>query len=147
MYLLERRGEVSQGDVFDDIPFPVVELAEVATVYATVRPVRALLVSHDCEYDKPNNPYVTVAEVRPMAEVDRGSQGNIRSFRVRSTFHLQEHPELPESYVDLRRMASIDKRILADRAAAGKKLVSLSDDARLALQRQIAIFFGVERGP
>jgi hypothetical protein len=147
MYLPQPREEISQGDVFQNVSLvAVTESADNPGVITHLREGYAILLTHDCEYDKPANRWVLVAEVRPLAEIPSGSQGHIRQYRTRNTFYLESlEPNLPESYVDFRRLSPLPKSALSSPLRAGNRLVSLNDEARLALQRQIAIFFGYGR--
>lgn len=143
MYLAALRGEVSQGDIFDDLPSVYIQQAGLRS---KVQNTRAILLTHDCEYDKPRTETVVVAEVWPLSDVNNSSQGYIRQNRVLSTFYLEAYGDaFPESYVDLRNVSRVEKRLVAERAQIGKRLLCLTDDARLALQRQIALFFGLDR--
>ena len=99
MYLPEPRPDISQGDLFDNAPLVLVtQDADASGLTASLRAGRALLLTHDCEYDKPSNPWIAVAEVRPLSEIAAGSQGHVREYRTRNTFYLQALAEnLPES--------------------------------------------------
>src|SRR5436190_1506794 len=119
MYLALPAEEVSQGDIFDGIPVAYLRHENPSEPSADIRFVRAILVSHDCEYDKPSNQFVLVAEVRPLTEIPGGSQGNVRHYRTRNTFYLEPLGELmPESYVDFRRIDRIQKVTLEQRNQA-----------------------------
>ncbi len=83
--------------------------------------------------------------MRPLSEIHANSQGNVRHYRTRNTFYLEALGDtLPESYVDFRRMDRIQK-VLIEQAPPESRAASLTEEARLALQRQIAIFFGYGR--
>lgn len=147
MYTPELRLEVSQGDVFEVVPLVVIsEEPEGHNLNVSLREGRAILLTHDCEFDKPNNPWVLVAEVRDLAEISAGSQGHIRQYQTRNTFYLERIGEtMPEAYVDFRRLTRLPKRVLTSLTEEGKRVASLNDEARVALQRQVAIFFGYGR--
>jgi len=140
----ELRGEISQGDVFHDMEFPV--LASDGT--PSVRRTSLMLLSHDCDYDKPNNPYCLVASVSPLALVPSGNRENIRRYRVINTFYLREVPDvLDESYVDIRLIATIDKGLLVQADREGRRAISLTEQAREALQDHLFLFFAREDVP
>lgn len=142
MYLETISSEVSQGDIFEGLPFaPAVD----GQSAGGVRRVRAMLLTQDCEYDKPSTASVLVAEVLPLSAIASGSQGNVRRNRVASAFYLPPHADLPESYVDLRTISRVTKSLVAAEAEGENRLLSLTEEARLALQRQIAGFFGYDR--
>ncbi len=142
MYLEEVSSEVSQGDIFQSLPLAS---AEEGQEQARIRPVQAILLTQDCEYDKPSTLSVLIAEILPLSRVAPGSQGNVRKNRVASAFHLPPHALLPESYVDIRVIGRVAKNLVAAEAQRGNRLLSLTEEARLALQKQIAGFFGYDR--
>ena len=147
MYEKALRPQVSQGDVFDQVPITYVSPGS-ATEPPVPRVVltRAIVMTHDCEYDKPNCDFVIVAEIRRLDEVAHNSRGNVRERRTRNTFFLDSVPSMmEESFVDFRRLERIHKSIIQGLAGSGHRVVSLTDDARAALQWQVAVFFGYGR--
>lgn len=83
MYLDTVRVEVSQGDIFESLPLTSAESGQ-----AVLRPARVMLLTQDCEYDKPSTVSVLVAEILPLLGVASGSRGNVRQNRVASAFYL-----------------------------------------------------------
>ena len=73
MYLDKASAEVSQGDIFESLPLTSVEGGQ-----AHMRQVRAMLLTQDCEYDKPSNASVLIAEILPLSGVASGSRGTAR---------------------------------------------------------------------
>lgn len=142
MYLEKPSAEVSQGDIFRSLPLTSVQEGE---GQAQVQHGPAILLTQDCEYDKPSTVSVLVAEVRLLSGIPAGSQGNVRRNRVASAFYLPPQADLPESYVDFRTIGRVAKRLAAEQASANGRLASLTEEARLALQRQLAGFFGYDR--
>lgn len=142
MYLPALRPQISQGDIFDNLPVARVKYPETVPV---LKEIRGMLVTHDCEFDKKNSIYVLVTEVRLLKEVDTSSRGNIKNFKTLNTFFLVATDNIDESYLDFRRTFQIEKGFLLDRSAKSLRVKSLTDEARAALQRQLAIFFGHER--
>lgn len=140
MYSDKVSAEVSQGDIFESLP-----LASADGGQATLRLARVMLLTQDCEYDKPSTVSVLVAEILPLSGVAAGSQGNVRRNRVASAFYLSPHASLPESYLDIRAIGRVEKSLVAAEAERGNRLLSLTEEARLALQRQVAGFFGYDR--
>lgn len=140
MYLDKVSAEVSQGDVFESLPLAFAEGGQ-----ARIRFVRAIFLTQDCEYDKPSTLSVLIAEILPLSGIAAGSQGNVRRNRVASAFYLLPHANLPESYVDIRAIGRVERSLVASEAQRGGRLLSLTEEARLALQRQIAGFFGLGR--
>lgn len=94
----------------------------------------AILLSYDCEIDKPNVKSMTVALVRPLdAGIPSDSQNIIRQNRNAAYFHLPPGPDFGERYVDFRRVATLSVEIVN----GGKRLASLTDEAWKALQFQL----------
>lgn len=102
-------------------------------------------MTQNCEYDKPSTLTVLVAEVLPLSGVAVASQGNVRRNRVASAFYLAPQETFPESYVDFRAIGRVEKSVVVTEADRGTRLLSLTEEARLALQQQIAGFFGYHR--
>ena len=132
MYEPQLRLEISQGDIFDAVPIPYVsQHPETGTFVTEVRLVRAMMLTHDCEFDKPQNGWVIMAEVRPLAEIAQGSHGHIRAYKAFNTFYLAEHhASITESYVNFRSIDRLNKSMLGQMP----KIASLTDKARLSLQ-------------
>ena len=141
MYLQELRGEVSQGDIFDDLP--IVYATQGGGRFASTA-VRSLIVTYDCEYDKPSTKLVMAAGIFSLADVPADRRGNVRKNKVFSTFYLEENAAFNEAFADFRYAGLLEKAIVATRAET--RLLSLSDAARLALQEQLSSFFGYGRG-
>lgn len=148
MYEPELRDEVSQGDVFTGVPIAYISVNDQLQATATdLVPATAMLLTHDCEYDKKKTLYVAVAQILPMSQLDRNQQRFVRELRVLSAFPLPATSSgFEESYVDFRRLDRVNKEVMENLAGRGQRIVSLDDEARLALQRAIAVFFGLGRG-
>jgi hypothetical protein len=133
MFQADLREEISQGDLFSRVPF--VEGDE-----ESFR--RAVLLTHDCQFDKVASEYVLLAWVRPLVDLEVASQGNARSGRIKSAIYVPEGPPvMSESFIDLTRIAPIRKDRLIE-IAERERVASMTDEARLALALRIAIFFG-----
>jgi len=141
MYLQELRGEVSQGDIFDDLP--IVYATRGSQRFASTA-MRSLLVTYDCEYDKPSTRLVMAAGIFSLADVPADRRGNVRRDKVFSTFSLEATAAFDEAFADFRCAGLLEKAIVATRAET--RLFSLGDAARLALQEQLSSFFGHGRG-
>lgn len=148
MYKANIEKNISQGDVFVDFPIPILNFQatfqtnlKVDILYGTV-----ILLTYDCEFDKPLCKIVLIAQVLPLSNVAEGSQGNIKHYKVWNTFYLQESSDrLQESYVDFRFIVPVPKSWLEDASNNGKRLLSMEEDSRLALQEQFSLFFGLDR--
>jgi len=143
MYLDQLGEQVSQGDIFDSLPLSHVDWQ--TPPQSSLRYVRAVLLTFNCEYDKPNSKSVLVAEVKPLSLVPENKQGNVRKNRVASAFYLTSQGRLEESYVDFRYVSTLDKRIVEEAATIGGRILSLDEDTGLALQEQLYQFFGFGR--
>jgi len=73
MYLREPREQLSQGDVFIQI-----DLLDSATAAVTPQPYNVIVISHDCEIDKPDNVIVLVCAIKPLAIMRAGDIGNLK---------------------------------------------------------------------
>jgi len=142
MYLQELRGEVSQGDIFDNLPISYVRQEARQPAFLDIP---AMLITYDCEYDKPSTKLVMVAGVFALAEVPADRRGNVRKNKIFSTFYLEAADFLTESFVDFRYMGLLEKAVVAEEAQSGRRVISLNEEAQLALQEQLSAFFGYGR--
>jgi hypothetical protein len=140
VYEPELREKISQGDIFKDavIEFESLGHEPMLQTLGTV-----ILLSHDCEYDKPA-PVDTclMASVVPI----ESAGGGAHTVRDNKTIHTLYLPPLndviPESFVSFRKIYVVSKISVANFTRAA----SLVEDARLALQYRISVFFGYGRG-
>ena len=139
-YLSQLRQKISQGDIFFQIF--VADLEYPATI-PTMRYINAVMLTHDCEFDKPKAMTALFAEIRPMHDVPIDSQGHVRNNTPLHTFYLPASDGLEESYVNLRRIYQVDKKFLTQQGTT--RFRSVEEDVRLALERVISTYFGVER--
>jgi hypothetical protein len=100
--------------------------------------MRSLLVTYDCECDKPSTKLVMAAGIFSLADVPADRRGNVRKNKVFSTFYLEENAAFEEAFADFRYAGLLEKAIVATRAET--RLFSLGDAARLALQEQLSSF-------
>ena len=136
-------GELSQGDIFGRVPLvyanadplplqsvsiegrtlleasPISEIAQPAEmthdlqVAATCDFTRAVLLTYDCEIDKPATKYLTLALVRPLdPSMPKQSQQIIRENRKLSMFFLPSEGHLRDSLVDFIRVSTLPKDLL-----------------------------------
>jgi hypothetical protein len=144
IYLHELRGEVSQGDIFDSLP--IAYIRQNSVYHCQIDHLRSILLTYDCEYDKPSTQFVTIAAIFPLTEVPGDRQGNVRKNKVFSTFYLESDLSFQEAFVDFRYLGRLEKKIVTEQAQNGRRLLSLANDAQLALQEQLSAFFGYGRG-
>lgn len=97
----------------------------------------ALVISHDCEVEKPDNERVLIAPMRLLSTVvSEKHRANIMGLGNRSYMPLPGVPELGDCYADLRCIGFYNfKKIEINRAA------SMSVDAVVRLQQQLIAYF------
>jgi len=133
--------QVTQGDIFVNIEYFYVFNGEVAS-----RSITGIVLTYECEYDKKNVTVVYVAEVKPLTDLNPGLQGHVRTHRVVNAFYLQPvSPRNEESYVDFRRIYRFAKTDIESFVQENKRVLSLTEDSRLALQHQLSLYFGYDR--
>ena len=163
------RSELSQGDVLSPVligaaQLPVVYLSKGPVLKGNVqtwtppsvfapnpgdglgnflgkgRVNHALIVSHDCEIDKPRRgSRVLIVPVSPLTNVVDavGRQAIIEQKRYAS-IPLPGLPSLGDCYADFRLLMWIDRKIIED---AGKRVASMTDEAVILLQARPVGFF------
>jgi hypothetical protein len=133
MFLDEPRDILSQGDLIAGVQVPDVE--ELAT---TTRPIRAVVLSHDCELASPKLQglarHALVAEVRPPEDAaDGGLWGMIKQARVWNALHIPAGDHHDEAFIDFRRVYRVEKAVLQEAIERGQRLACASDDGREAI--------------
>lgn len=117
---------------------------EMEVIHARGGRTLGMIVWADCELDKSmeqerdeNRWFAGVAPVMPLARFEEAIRPGIRASRRRSYFYLPANPtiDLPESYVDLRRIWSVKQSLFKQR------VVALSEPAVRALQAHMYGFF------
>jgi hypothetical protein len=108
-----------------------------ATVPANCHVTRAMLLTHDCEIDK-DKKHRTVALIRPLpVAMPASDRATIQQNQRFPFFYLPAGGnQLPESYVDLRRICTVSPQ-WADSAI---RLASLTTAARQAMLIQLFRF-------
>lgn len=142
------RPEISQGDIFSDIAFiDWLTYPDGRVEIVGSRPSCAMLLTFDCEYDKPASPpnYILIAKVIPLQNAPLSSQGGIRKERGYSIFYLPASGDFPESFVDFRQMERVGKRTVTQSEEIGNRVLSLTSPYRRKLRRSLARFFGMDR--
>lgn len=106
-------------------------------VPATCHVSRAMLLTHDCEIDK-DKKHRTVVLIRPLpANMPAQDRATIQQNRRFPFFYLPEAgDQLPESYVDFRRMCTVSPQWVD----SAKRLASLTAVAQQALLLQLFRF-------
>lgn len=152
MYLTQLRQEISQGDVFIGVPFPYISTANPQVLIPKIRTSPAMLLSHSCDFDKPNSDLVVMAAISSLADIARDRQNSIRKNTMVHTLYLQEREGvIVESYVDFRLMSMIPKSIIQNLSQQNNRILSLADaylkgsfetKPQLGLWPRLAYFFG-----
>lgn len=133
MYRESPRDEVSQGDLFARVPFVEVDLQSTR---------RAILLTHDCQFDKPRTEFVLCAWIRPLVELTPDSQGNVRAGKTKSALYLPARdPVMSECYVEFARIAPVRKADLLRLSDSGGRIASLTDEGQDALGYRLHLFF------
>jgi len=157
------RAEISQGDIFELLPHvfldgPLLALEhETETILkaigepyrefndkdgqpivATCKRSKGILLSHDCEIDKPQVRKRLICPVVPLSRLRPQNQDRVKRNRIYSMLHLPKYgTSLEESFVDFNSVATIDAEFLRGK----NRIVSLSDIGRRALYVQLIRWF------
>lgn len=154
------RPEISQGDVLDLLPHisldkPLLALyreGEAETVFRAVgepytnfndkdghaviakcKRSRAILISPDCEVDKPQVKKWLICPVVLMDRLQPKNHDLLKRNRIFSMLYLPKFEKiLPDSFVDFNHITTLDSEFIK----SGKRIISLSDVGRRALYVQ-----------
>jgi hypothetical protein len=148
----------SQGDILDDVPhiwvgdqsalrFPEAPTDASATedpggssgtLLAQYRLATAIIITPDCEIDKPHTRTWIVSPVLPMTVLPESARDIVRQGRVFSKYYLPCFGEsLPESFADLNHFSAVADSILRLKP----RLISLSDVGRRAFYGYVIRWF------
>jgi hypothetical protein len=139
----------SQGDILELSPhsrltFPLhyvsvstegfhsLATAPTENALAQVRLQRALLLTPDCELDKPATRFWHVCPIHELSSLNSNDQGNIRKNKIVKYLFLPAHEGMPESFVDLSWITTLESVIIGDTT----RIFTLSDLSRGALYMQ-----------
>ena len=102
-------------------------------VVASCKRAKALLLSHDCEIDKPSVKNWIVAPVVPLPVIPGSAHGDIKKNKVFSFLYLPSYRDiLEESVVVLNHLTTLDQEFVR----GANRILSLSDLGRRALYAQ-----------
>jgi hypothetical protein len=102
-------------------------------IIASCRRAKALLLTYDCEIDKPAVKNWIVAPVVPLAEIPGSAQTDVKKNKVFSFLYLPKYRDiLDESVLVLNHLTTLDKTFIQ----SGERIASLSDIGRRALYAQ-----------
>lgn len=130
------RPEISQGDVFETL-----HAREVIGGKDEDYVGSAVLLSHDCEFDKPDHAYTLVARVIPIIGAPEPRWDAIRRGRTLNAIHLPAVGTAVESFIDLRYIHRLPKDDLRAAVAANGRVASMTDDGRAAIIAYLYRFF------
>jgi len=98
----------------------------------------AIVLSHDCEIDKPNKgTRVIVSPVIPLSDLREQERQRIVDQTPWRFLVLPGMPSLGDNYTDLRCTTFLPAAV----AFEAKRIASMEEDARLRLQQQLIAFF------
>lgn len=100
---------------------------------AEARNLLAVILTPDCELDKPSTRFWLIAPLHPISSLMAQDQGNIRKNKVLKYLHVPANPpHIPEAFIDLATITTVEAGLLRK----AKRLVTLSDSTRAALYLQ-----------
>lgn len=124
------------GQGWIDVPAPTHGLDFFAQ--AKGKHSHALLLSHGCQIDKPNNNIrIQLAPIAPLANLTEAQRENTLSQKNKRQLPLQGIPGLGDYYADLQTILSFDIVLLKD----CKRLASMTPLGIKRLQLQLIAFF------
>jgi hypothetical protein len=150
------RAEISQGDILEllpnaylthplrsfvsghdgslvERPEPQIDGPERRPVIASCRRTRAILITHDCEVDKPKIENWIVCPVVPLAEHPGAQHTDIRKNKYFNLMYLPAYREiLGDSVAVLNQITTLQKAFVQ----SASRLLSLSDVGRAAFYFQ-----------
>lgn len=152
------RPEISQGDILDLLPHvylnrPLFALSKEAEtifrvtgepypqfddrhgqdVVATCKRSRAILITQDCEIDKPQVVHWMICPVVPASRLRPENVDRLKRNRIYSMLYLPRYADaLGESFVDFTHITTLD----AEYVKNAQRIISLSDMGRRGLYVQ-----------
>ncbi len=128
MFLPTPRELLSQGDIFLEL-----DLIDSASPTSPPQKRNAIVLSHDCEIDKPINRILLVCAIRFLSDVEQTTIDNIRRNRRFNTMYLGSFLSLPEVFIDFRYIFRVDRLFLEEGMRRGLRIASIDDEAKFAL--------------
>lgn len=104
-----------------------------------------LIVSHDCEIDKPKN--TTRVLVAPVLSINRIQPEHRERIINQEKFNVIALPDLPDlgtCYADFRLISPVSREAID---VTGMRIASMTDDAVVLLKVQLTSFFGRKANP
>lgn len=138
MYESELRDQLSQGDLFRDVL-----ISEGVGEHQQSWNRRVMVLSHDCEIDKPTCTSPLVVAVRALDDFPEEHRGLIRENRLYNGMYLEPGNGIEEGFADFRFIHRMRREDLAE----PKKLASLTQEAREAMPAYLWRFFTRKEPP
>lgn len=151
------RKEISQGDILELLPNshlvpPLIALfsrsdglmacesgthpqfdQKAQAIVASCRRAKALLLTYDCEIDKPKVKNWIVAPIVPLSEIPGSAHSDIKKNKVFFLLYLPKYRDvLEDSVLVINHMTTLDREFVS----GANRIVSLSDIGRRALYAQ-----------
>lgn len=102
-------------------------------VIATAEHKLALVISPDCDLDKPRTKHCLICPIYPLSVVSGADAGTIKKNKaLRFLFLPSKAPSIPESFVDLAAISTVSIDLMRN----ATRLATLSDMARKAFYMQ-----------
>src|SRR5690242_421148 len=105
-----------------------------------------IVISHDCELDKPGEKrYVQTALIRPLSGVPERFRDSIRDYRQKRALYLPPNAFLEgENFADLRMITTLRRAEVIDQL---KRVAKMNEDGRVLLHFQLFRFYARKRLP
>ena len=138
MLLPAPRADLSQGDICDGVAVCIPDGGQCAA-----RQARVIVLSHDCELDKPNErgQFALAAEVRRADEIPKGTWLNIVAGNGWNALYLPGGAAFGDAFIDFGRIHRVQRAALDGAVTYGRRLASLTDSAREAVVYALTSYF------
>ena len=161
----ELRGELSQGDVFEDIPIvlaprpiqyvrpqtfskgvkgwvssssPFKDPSGRTVLFAAGHVSLAMAISHDCEFDdQQGSKSILCARIELLSSAPPEHQPIIARQQNLPRMYLPQLPGIGDCYANLRSVATIDRQVIQN----AKRIACMTSEAREFLQARLVTFF------
>ncbi len=125
-----------QGPSLPDAPKPAAGSSQLVPAFCDY--TRGILLTHDCQIDKPGTKHLAAALIRPLGPFPADQQEMIRGNQVHAYYNLPAGPAgIEEGYVDFRRITTLSVEIIA----GATRLAGLTNTAWDGMMFQLTRFF------
>ena len=133
---------LGQGDLFAGI-----SLTGTAGHFDGLEPYAILVLDHECQVAKPKSSHVICTAVFPLETLDSSNQGNVRAGSVRHAMWVPGVAGGADAFADFRYVCRIPKDLLEKGIEDNKRVASMTEDGRVALQEFIFRHFARRMHP